>query len=188
MDLNEVYEALAIALRRVEERQTEGEQALAELRARFDQVVDILQGGGVLNDGHRALVERVAQVARREIRPRVRLRQYIDKYQMKGADVDCAARMHLCHARCCSLSFELTVQDLDEGKVHWEVAQPYIIRHELDGYCSHLNRATGFCGVYEVRPATCRGYDCRSDPRIWIDFEKGIPAPMPAGLQSLDTR
>jgi hypothetical protein len=31
--------------------------------------------------------------------------------------------------------------------------------------------------VYEHRPAICRTYDCRKDPRIWIDFEKRIPAP-----------
>jgi hypothetical protein len=23
----------------------------------------------------------------------------------------------------------------------------------------------------------CRGYDCREDRRIWLDFEKRIPAP-----------
>jgi hypothetical protein len=31
--------------------------------------------------------------------------------------------------------------------------------------------------VYAQRPGACRAYDCRHDPRVWIDFEARIPAP-----------
>jgi hypothetical protein len=26
--------------------------------------------------------------------------------------------------------------------------------------------------VYDQRPVTCRGYDCRGDERIWLDFDR----------------
>jgi Fe-S-cluster containining protein len=42
--------------------------------------------------------------------------------------------------------------------------------------------AGGACTIYEKRPASCRAYDCRADPRVWIDFEARIPAPMPETL------
>jgi Fe-S-cluster containining protein len=106
---------------------------------------------------------------------------------MPNSGVDCTALMPLCNARCCSLTFSLTTQDLDEGRVLWEATTPYVIRHEADGYCSHVDRNSGGCGVYEQRPATCRGYDCRSDSRIWLDFDKRILAPLPSGLSALPT-
>ena len=107
----------------------------------------------------------------------MRLRQYIDKYQIEGADIDCAARIHLCQARCCSFTFPLSPQDLDEGGVRWDVEDPYMIRHDEDGYCSHLDRGTLGCTIHQRRPATCRQYDCRQDPRVWVDFEARVPAP-----------
>jgi Fe-S-cluster containining protein len=185
MDVDETYRALTAALRAAEERADRTERELAALQARFNQLMEILVGRGGLAKGHRTLFDRVAAQAAQELPRKVRLRVYVDKYQMQGNDIDCAARMHLCHARCCSLSFELTTQDLDEGVVMWEATAPYIIRHERDGYCSHLDRSSGGCTVYQHRPATCRGYDCRGDKRIWLDFEKGIVAPPPNGLTIL---
>jgi Fe-S-cluster containining protein len=52
-----------------------------------------------------------------------------------------------------------------------------MIAKDADGYCRHLDRETCTCTVYEQRPVTCRGYDCRKDERIWHDFEKGIISP-----------
>lgn len=176
MDVDESYRALTAALRAAEERAASAERELASLRARLDQLVDVLVGRGALADGHRALLDRVGDGAARAVPSRVRLRVFVDKYTMPNADVDCAAIMPICRARCCSLSFELTTQDLDEGRVMWEAAAPYVIRHEADGRCSHLDRHSGGCTVYAERPATCRGYDCRGDARIWADFEKRILA------------
>lgn len=185
MDVDESYRALTAALRAAEERADLTERQLAALQARFNQLLDVLIARGSLAEGHRNLFDRVASHAAQEVPRKVRLRQFVDKYQMKGSDVDCAGLMHICHARCCSLTFELSKQDLDEGRVMWEATAPYVIRHEKDGYCSHLKRETGGCGEYQHRPAACRGFDCRGDERIWLDFEKRIPAPMPNGLTTL---
>ncbi len=57
-----------------------------------------------------------------------------------------------------------------------------MLRREADGYCTHLDRATMGCGVYEIRPGTCRRYDCRQDKRVWLDWEKKLPAPLPPGF------
>ena len=87
-------------------------------------------------------------------------------------EVDCAARMHICNAVCCRLDFALTQQEVEEGKVKWDLGRPYFIRHEADGWCTHLDRGTAKCSIYKDRPGTCRNYSCANDERIWKDFEK----------------
>lgn len=94
-----------------------------------------------------------------------------DKYQYQnGVNIDCEDRIHLCRATCCRLRFALSIQDVEEGKVKWDLGRPYMIRRVSDGYCHHFGRMTHHCGIYENRPITCRAYDCRSDKRIWEDF------------------
>jgi Fe-S-cluster containining protein len=88
------------------------------------------------------------------------------------AQVNCAERMHICHAVCCKLNFALTAEEVDAGKVKWDLGFPYIIRHDADGLCTHNDRATGGCGVYADRPGICRRYSCANDRRIWKDFER----------------
>ena len=188
MDADESYRELTAALRAAGERADRAERALAALSARVEQLVDVLVGRGALAEGHRALFDRVGVSAAAAVPARVRLRVFVDKYTMHNADVDCAALLPICQARCCSFSFELTTQDLDEGRVMWEATAPYLIRHERDGHCSHLDRQSGGCGVYAERPAACRGYDCRGDARVWADFEKRILAPLPDGLAVLQIR
>ncbi len=101
-----------------------------------------------------------------------------DKYAYEGAvQIDCDQRIPLCRGACCRLSFALTVQDLEEGAVKWALGRPYMIRHDADGYCHHLERETKHCGVYEKRPIVCRSYDCRKDKRIWADFENRVISP-----------
>src|SRR6476659_8886212 len=114
MDADEAYRALAAALRCANDARARSDAELAELRARYDQLVEILVGKGVLVPGHLRLLDKVGERARAAEPPKVRLRQYVDKYQLSDGDIDCAARLHLCHARCCAKSFELTTQDLDE--------------------------------------------------------------------------
>lgn len=101
-----------------------------------------------------------------------------DKYAFEGATgIDCGDRIHLCKASCCKLRFALSRQDVEEGVVRWDFSAPYVIARGDDGYCQHLDCATKCCGVYQQRPIPCRGYDCRTDRRIWLDFENRVVNP-----------
>ncbi|MEJ7597635.1 MAG: YkgJ family cysteine cluster protein [Kofleriaceae bacterium] len=120
------------------------------------------------------------EMARSEAQATVQVAPAIDKYTMTDLpQIDCEARIPLCGGRCCTLTFPLSFQDLDEGIVKWEYRRPYLIKHRPDGYCVHSTEQRG-CNVYANRPSVCRSYDCRHDRRIWIDFENRIPAPYPA--------
>jgi len=118
----------------------------------------------------------------------VRLWSGDDKYGIPDPGIDCEARMHLCQGRCCSFEFPLSEQDLDEGQVRWRHHQPYMIAQRPDGYCVHNDPATRGCGVYAHRPGTCRQYSCRTDKRVWIDFEARIPAPLDARPRLIEIR
>jgi len=98
-----------------------------------------------------------------------------DKYQVVPTQVNCAERLPYCQSACCSLDVVLSPQDVEEGAVRWDLAQPYNLRRSGDGYCCHLQRDSGGCEVYERRPYVCRSYSCAEDKRIWLDFEKMIP-------------
>lgn len=104
------------------------------------------------------------------------------KYETQSPSIPCAELTPLCGARCCTLSFALSTEDLDEGVVRWDYGQPYLIRQRAnDGYCVHNDPASHGCTVHQHRPRVCRSYDCRKDKRIWIDYEQRIPAPAPHG-------
>jgi Fe-S-cluster containining protein len=97
--------------------------------------------------------------------------------------VPCEELIPLCGGRCCTLSFSLSTEDLDEGVIRWDYGQPYLIRQRSsDGYCVHSDPDTRACTVHQYRPRVCRWYDCRKDKRVWIDYEQRIPAPMPHGV------
>jgi hypothetical protein len=102
----------------------------------------------------------------------------IDKHRYQGGvKIDCENRVHLCKAACCRLDFALSKQDVEEGIVKWDLARPYLIAKDQEGYCRHLDRSANRCTVYQHRPVPCRGYDCRNDNRIWVDFEQRIINP-----------
>ena len=101
-----------------------------------------------------------------------------DKYSYHNeVRIDCENRVQLCRASCCRLRFALSIQDVEEGSVKWDLGHPYMIRQGADGYCHHFKREAQCCGIYDSRPVVCRGYDCRRDKRIWLDFEKKIINP-----------
>jgi Fe-S-cluster containining protein len=97
--------------------------------------------------------------------------------QGKAVTIDCAERLSLCKARCCTFGVTLSTEDLDKGQVQWDYAEPYRVRLDTDGYCTHSCKGEGGgCEVYAHRPSACRDYDCRLDERIWADFDLRIPA------------
>lgn len=170
---------LGYALRRLDEERQRHQQEIADLRAQLGALVDLLVSRGTLSGGHRRTLARaVSQPTSRK----VHLRLYVDKYAVKGPDIDCAALQHLCGARCCRLQIELTADDVEQGKLRWNLGEPYLLAKDPDGQCVHMDAATKGCTVYDIRPATCREYDCRKDKRVWLDFEARIPAPIPDAL------
>lgn len=90
------------------------------------------------------------------------------------AVINCAERVHLCKAVCCKLNFALTPGEVRAGKVKWDRKFPYLIAHGENGYCAHLDTGSG-CNIFEDRPALCRRFDCRTDERVWLDFDRMIP-------------
>jgi len=101
-----------------------------------------------------------------------------DKYAYdEEVVIDCDSRLHRCRAACCRLDLALSRKDVEEGIVKWDLARPYMIARDPDGYCRHLARDTCRCTVWEHRPIPCRGYDCRKDKRIWLDFEQRLINP-----------
>ena len=106
--------------------------------------------------------------------PAIAMRIEGEDEAVPGAPVDCAARLHICQSVCCRLGFPLSPEEIEGGKVKWDLGHPYLIRHERNGYCTHNDRDTGFCHVYDDRPAVCRRYSCVNDQRIWKDFENMV--------------
>jgi hypothetical protein len=159
----------------------ETRRRVSHLSASFHAVLDALRDRGLVPaDDYRTrtalAVDREAARMRRGALVVLRAEPE-DKYALTDLpEIDCEPRLPLCRARCCTLPFALTAQDLDERIARWDYARPYDIARREDGYCVH-NDWTRACAIYPYRPASCRTYDCRQDRRIWLDFEKRIPAP-----------
>ena len=162
-------------------------QSLAELASVIDTLLTILVQKGELNEGHLRVIQKLKRYAKAATAPQIALDHTTDKYEVEGtgADIDCAARMHLCLGRCCSFQIPLSQQDLREGKLEWQIDRPYYLARTRAGLCTYQSEQTGGCTNYEHRPATCRRYDCREDKRVWLDFENMIPAPVPEGLVTI---
>ncbi|EHR72607.1 putative Fe-S oxidoreductase [Burkholderiales bacterium JOSHI_001] len=155
---------------------------LVAANTRLLALVEELVASGTLDlqafdERRRKVSEREAARMTREAHVKVLVDETEDKYALADLpQIDCVARLPLCRARCCALSFALSFQDLNERVVQWDYGRPYHIRQRADGYCVH-NQAGGCqCTVYEHRPAVCRQYDCRQDSRIWKDFDARVPA------------
>jgi Fe-S-cluster containining protein len=156
---------------------------LVELQASFDALLEVVAPEGTaarkaFDERRPSILAREQQQAGREVL--VAIDTTPDKYQLTDLPrIDCASLIPICKARCCTLVFALSGQDLDEGVIRWSYGRPYQIRRRSDGYCVHNEDGTHGCGAHAQRPAVCRQYDCRNDPRIWTDFEKRILAPAP---------
>lgn len=144
----------------------------ADLAARFEWLLDALILRGQLPASFRRLATKI-----RGERTVVRLATFRDKYAVPSADIDCAARIPLCGARCCSFDVTLSAQDVAERVVPFDLHQPYALPRDPETKRCVCMDDAGACTVYAQRPGACRAYDCRQDPRVWIDFEARIPAP-----------
>lgn len=164
------------------------ERTVAELRAALDTLLQILRVRETLADGHLEMIDRLRRHVRLAAEPQLTLNGVPDKYDVEVSQIDCEARMHLCHGRCCSYNIPLSEQDLVEGKVAWRIHEPYYLAQRPSGGCVYQSEETGACGNYQYRPAPCRTYDCSHDTRVWIDFEARIPAPVPDGLVTIRRR
>lgn len=145
-----------------------------DLIKRLEWLIEILIVRGHLTRSHAKLINRIKGDA-----SVVRLAVYRDKRAVQSTERDCATLLPLCKGRCCAMDVSLSEEDLAEGKLTWDLHQPYLLRKHPDhGYCGCLDGAAR-CTVYDDRPGTCRDYDCAHDPRVWLDFDNKIPAPMP---------
>lgn len=143
----------------------------ADLARRFEWLIDALIMRGQIPASYRDLIKRV-----RSERSGVRLSVFRDKYAVESPAVDCAQLIPLCRARCCTFVVTLSAQDVAERVLPFDVTEPYLLPKHEDGHCA-CRAQDGTCTVYEHRPGACRAYDCRRDPRVWIDFDARIPAP-----------
>lgn len=103
-----------------------------------------------------------------------------DKYTFEHeANVDCLSRLSICKSICCKFPFALSKQDVEEGIIRWEFGRPYLIAHNPEGYCSHLDMKTYKCKVRDNRPLPCRGFDCQDNEKwhVWLDYNKKILNP-----------
>jgi hypothetical protein len=153
----------------------------ADQAAQLAWIIDVLIERGHLTERHRSIASK--------IRAQQQLRVFVAPPDPDPEpDIDCASLLHLCHARCCSFKVALTADEVRDGRVPWELETPYVLGRDLDtGYCSHLDER-GSCRCYGARPSACRKYDCRRDPRVWLDFDARKPAPMPWGVVPLGTK
>jgi Fe-S-cluster containining protein len=176
----EVERGLRFAHVMLSVNQEQGNEAVAYVQA----LADLLVAKGIIRDEElEAPLEQARQEVEKVPMPRVRLSEMGDKYaEGESVEIDCENRIPLCQARCCTFRFFLTKQDLDEGVAKWDYGNPYWIKQAADGYCTHSDPTTRGCTIHAKRPHVCRKYDCRNDKRVWIDFEKRIPAPMPEQL------
>ena len=171
-------------LRFIHLMEVQGRMESRALAVETSALVDLLIAKGVISA--RELDER-KQIARSQQEERDArtvlplLGEPVDKYAVTTPDIPCSENLPLCRAACCRMVFYLTRQDLDEGAVRWEYAQPYRIR-QTEGTCVHFDRSCPGCSIYAQRPAVCRSYDCRTDKRVWEDYDKRIPA---AAVQAL---
>ena len=150
-----------------------------EASRRFEWLLDAL----ILRGQLPASFKRLAAKIQADRGTKIRLSLVTDKYDVESPPIDCASRLHLCGARCCSFEVALSPQDIKEGQIPFEIDRPYLLPRDPETKRCACMDEQGACTKYEYRPATCRTYDCREDARVWIDYEKRIPAPLPASVR-----
>lgn len=145
-----------------------------EIQAVLQVVMDALIQHGVLEPAKTShLIDEVFQKISQNkegLHPEIALR--VDQENVQIELVNCEERLHICKAVCCKMDFALSTQEVESGKIKWDLGRPYFIRREKEGYCTHIAHQQKCCTIYNDRPLSCRSYSCANDPRIWKDFEK----------------
>jgi Fe-S-cluster containining protein len=155
---------------------------LYEASAHLYSLIELLVAKGIIGieelDQRKKAVEKRLNDSFKEAGIGVRVQNAkIDKYNLEEeSEVDCEKRKHICRAACCAFAYALSLQDIREG-IRWSLGKPFMNARKADGFCVHLNKDTLTCNIYERRPAVCRQYSCRSDQRVWLDFDKMIINP-----------
>lgn len=153
-------------------------QHVNDLRAQVEALTQLLLEQQLINQElfAKRVQEKIWETERENPSPTIALR--MDSSQELDEplpQIDCAKRIPFCKAACCSLRFALNAQEVEQGIVKWEIGEPYYIRHEKNGYCSHCQTEEKTCQIYENRPLVCHQYTCTNDGRIWLNFEQMIP-------------
>ena len=84
-----------------------------EASRRFEWLLDAL----ILRGQLPASFKRLAAKIQADRGTKIRLSLVTDKYEVESPDIDCASRIHLCGARCCSFEVALSPQDIAEKKI-----------------------------------------------------------------------
>ena len=83
--------------------------------------------------------------------------------------VDCeSGRCMGCQTYCCQLIIRLSPKEAE----HFHGRR--VLEQGDDGYCEYFNRENNFCGIWDKRPAVCRGYDCNHDSLLQVVFREGF--------------
>ena len=140
---------------------------------RLEWLIETLIRRGQLSPTSKQLINRIKGEA-----SVVRLAVVADKRAIVSTERDCASLLHLCKGRCCAMDVSLSAADVAERALTWDLERPYLLRkNPAHGYCACLDDG-GRCTVYDDRPGTCRSFDCADDPRVWLDWDNKIPAPL----------
>jgi len=82
---------------------------------------------------------------------------------LPDAVIDCRRRIRECRAACCTLTFALTRDEAQKRIIRHNPEKPFFISRNTDGYCTHLDRNSMECTVWNDRPLRCSRYDCTGD-------------------------
>lgn len=139
-------------------------------------LIDCLTGKGMIQPDE---LKHAATSVRREMVEKnehatlgVAIRVDDDAETQPAVLVNCEERLHICRAVCCRLRFALTAEEIETGRMKWELGNPYYNRHYGHGYCHQIDPDRKCCTIYDQRPSVCRKYSCAGDTRIWKDFER----------------
>lgn len=178
-ELLKVYNDLSSGLLYTHSRITENTGKSLEVASFLYALIELLDEKGLLSikeldDRKKIVADRLIKKFEKSGIGMLYQSPEYDKYAFgQNSDVDCESRLRTCKALCCKFPFALSRQDIEEGIVRWKFGRPYLIAHDEDGYCTHIDRGSYRCTIYDHRPVPCKGFDCKDNEKwpVWSDFE-----------------